>query len=46
MKGVSGVTAVIVDEAEDLMGGRVKKKIGNDCQVAQLIEMISLGHRV
>ena len=40
MEGVPGVTAVVVDQAEDLVGGGVKEEVGDDCRVTRLVEMV------
>ena len=40
MEGVPGVTAVVVDEAEDLVGGGVEEEVGDDCRVTPLLEMV------
>jgi hypothetical protein len=39
MEGMPGVTAVVVDEAKDLIGDSVEEEVGNDYRVMRLVEM-------
>ena len=46
VEGVPGMTAVVVNEAEDLVGDGVEKEVGDDYRVAWLVQIVSLDRKV
>lgn len=44
MQGVSDVTAIVVDETSDLVGGGIDEEVGDDYKIVRLVEIASLSH--